>query len=120
MRTPTALLTVAALAFAASSFAQVSPTGTQQPASSPGASQPATPRSSQAGSRRFGPGRFQTGFEAGCEGLTDKAAFSTTVAKSDAIPSPGEALDPHIKKGSEDDVDAVGTRNIGGRGLGNW
>ena len=36
------------------------------------------------------------------------------------LPSPGEALDPHIKKGSEDDVDAIGTRNIGGRGMGNW
>jgi hypothetical protein len=41
-------------------------------------------------------------------------------AKSDALPSPGEALDPHIKAGSEDDVNAVGTRNIGGRGAGNW
>ena len=41
-------------------------------------------------------------------------------AKTDAIPSPGEDLDPHIKKGSEDDVSAIGTRNIGGRGLGNW
>ncbi len=41
-------------------------------------------------------------------------------AKADAIPSPGEALDPHIKQGSEDDVNAVGTRNIGGRGMGNW
>ncbi len=41
-------------------------------------------------------------------------------AKADAIPSPGEALDPKIKKGSEDDVNAVGTRNIGGRGMGNW
>jgi beta-barrel assembly-enhancing protease len=40
--------------------------------------------------------------------------------KSDALPSPGEALDPHIKPGSEDDVNAVGTRNIGGRGAGNW
>ena len=40
--------------------------------------------------------------------------------KADAIPSPGEDLNPHIKKGSEDDVDAVGTRNIGGRGMGNW
>jgi len=40
--------------------------------------------------------------------------------KADSIPSPGEALDPHIKKGSEEDVDAVGTRNIGGRGMGNW
>jgi hypothetical protein len=44
----------------------------------------------------------------------------TTPAETDTLPSPGEALDPHIKKGSEDDVDAVGTRNIGGRGLGNW
>ena len=40
--------------------------------------------------------------------------------KSDDLPSPGEALDPHIKPGSEDDVNAVGTRNIGGRGAGNW
>jgi hypothetical protein len=40
--------------------------------------------------------------------------------KSDSMASPGEDLDPHIKKGSEEDVDAVGTRNIGGRGMGNW
>ena len=45
---------------------------------------------------------------------------TSATAKADAIPSPGEDLDPHIKKGSEDDVDAVGNRNIGGRGLGNW
>ena len=40
--------------------------------------------------------------------------------KDDDIPSPGDQLDPHIKKGREDDVNAVGTRNIGGRGMGNW
>jgi hypothetical protein len=40
--------------------------------------------------------------------------------QTDSIPSPGEALNPHIKPGSEDDVNAIGTRNIGGRGLGNW
>ena len=40
--------------------------------------------------------------------------------KEDSIPSPGEQLDPHIKKGTEEDVDAVGQRNIGGRGMGNW
>jgi len=45
---------------------------------------------------------------------------SDAAAKVVPIPSPGEALDPHIKKGSEDDVDAVGTRNIGKRGLSNW
>jgi len=40
--------------------------------------------------------------------------------KTDSIPNPGEALNPHIKAGSEDDVSAIGTRNIGGRGLANW
>jgi predicted Zn-dependent protease len=49
-----------------------------------------------------------------------KDAKAKVAAKSDSLPSPGEALDPHIKKGSEDDVDAVGNRNIGGRGMGNW
>ena len=49
-----------------------------------------------------------------------KDGAATASAKADAIPSPGEALDPHIKAGSEDDVNAVGTRNIGGRGMGNW
>jgi hypothetical protein len=47
-------------------------------------------------------------------------ANTSDATKTDALPSPGEALDPHIKKGSEDDVNAIGTRNIGGRGLGNW
>ena len=50
----------------------------------------------------------------------DKAAKDDAKAKSDSLPSPGEDLDPHIKVGSEDDVNAVGTRNIGGRGMGNW
>jgi len=43
-----------------------------------------------------------------------------TTAKADSMPSPGDNLDPHIKKGSEEDVNAVGSRNIGGRGMGNW
>ena len=49
-----------------------------------------------------------------------KNDVASTKPKSDTLPSPGEALDPHIKKGSEDDVDAIGTRQIGHRGLGNW
>jgi hypothetical protein len=48
------------------------------------------------------------------------AAANASKKQTDSIPSPGEALDPHIKPGSEDDVNAIGTRNIGGRGLGNW
>jgi hypothetical protein len=52
-----------------------------------------------------------------------KDAKKDVKAKADApteMASPGEDLDPHIKKGTEEDVDAVGQRNIGGRGLGNW
>ena len=44
----------------------------------------------------------------------------TTAKKADPIPSPGEQLDPNIHKGTEEDVNAVGARNIGGRGMGNW
>jgi predicted Zn-dependent protease len=33
---------------------------------------------------------------------------------------PGEDLRKDIAKGSEEDVSAVGNRNIGGRGMGNW
>jgi hypothetical protein len=44
----------------------------------------------------------------------------TDDATTQPMPNPGEALDPNIKKGTEEDVNAVGTRNIGGRGMGNW
>jgi predicted Zn-dependent protease len=49
-----------------------------------------------------------------------KAAAAVAASKTDSLPSPGEDLDPNIKKGSEDDISAVGDRNIGGRGMGNW
>jgi predicted Zn-dependent protease len=49
-----------------------------------------------------------------------QAAKDKVAAKTDSIPSPGDDLNPHIKPGSEDDVNAIGTRNIGGRGFGNW
>jgi beta-barrel assembly-enhancing protease len=50
----------------------------------------------------------------------DKKDAKGVKPKTDVLPSPGEDLNPHIKAGSEDDVAAIGTRNIGGRGLGNW
>lgn len=58
--------------------------------------------------------------DAGTTPAEEKAAAKSAKAKTDSIPSPGEALNPHIKLGSEDDVNAIGTRNIGGRGVGNW
>jgi hypothetical protein len=53
-------------------------------------------------------------------GARDKDGKIIAAPKSDALPSPGEDLDPHIKAGSEDDINAIGTRTIGGRGLTNW
>ena len=62
--------------------------------------------------------------DGGTAAKTDKNAAKSkdkaTTPKEDSIPSPGEALNPHIKAGSEEDVNAIGTRNIGGRGFGNW
>jgi predicted Zn-dependent protease len=60
----------------------------------------------------------------GKTGDSKKDAAKKEAAANDAAAmapaEPGEELDPHIKKGTEEDVDAVGQRNIGGRGMGNW
>jgi hypothetical protein len=46
---------------------------------------------------------------------------STPDATGDKAPPPNtEPKDVHVKSGSIQDVNAVGTRNIGGRGMGNW
>ena len=50
-----------------------------------------------------------------------KAVDAAATKKADSVPAVGEAYDaPKIKKGSEEDVDAVGKRQIGARGAGNW
>jgi hypothetical protein len=115
--------------------AQPSPTPTtpQQsaPASTPGGSSPSAqqPDTTQPDDR---------GDVVGLDSKPDPKSDNKTDAKADpnAKPDPkakpvkeeppiekaepGESLDPHIQKGSEDDVDAVGQRNIGNRGMGNW
>lgn len=48
------------------------------------------------------------------------AVVAGSTVKPAPMASPGEHLDPNIKKGSEADVDAVGQRKIGGRGMRNW
>ena len=124
-----ALVAAGLLTGSASSFAQQAPApaGPATPSSTPAASDPASPASADPGANVPSPGTTSPGTAPGTS--TDGKGDSKTNAKPDAkaaapktdvLPSPGEALDPHIKKGSEDDVDAVGTRNIGGRGLGNW
>ncbi len=89
------------------------PASTTPAASSPATSTPATDTTTAASGQTQTPAP-----DSGNRKALPKAAVTT--AKADTIPSPGEDLDPHIKKGSEEDVDAVGTRNIGGRGMGNW
>ena len=136
-----ALFAVAVLALTTRSYAQQpSSTATPPAATAPTATQPAaqpdTP-SAQSGQTKPSdsptPGTDKPAVGASNDPVPTKgtgidkgaaekpgAKKDTKTAKTDVLPSPGEALDPHIKKGSEDDVDAVGTRNIGGRGLGNW
>jgi predicted Zn-dependent protease len=48
------------------------------------------------------------------------AASSTPPAADPTTVPPTDAKMPGVKAGSVDDVNAVGTRDIGGRGMGNW
>ena len=97
---------------------QPAPTTTPDPgsASTPNSSDPNASDTKTSGGRRTLP-------KPGDDGSSSDVASTTGLPlapKTDTLPSPGEALNPHIKAGSEDDVNAIGTRNIGGRGMGNW
>src|SRR5579863_7843927 len=50
---------------------------------------------------------------------TDTAPAASTPPASSA-PPPTDQKMPGVKQGSVDDVNAVGTRDIGGRVMGNW
>ncbi len=50
----------------------------------------------------------------------EKAREDAKKNNNEPVPDPGDDLRKNIKKGSPDDVSAAGTRDIGGRGLGNW
>ena len=99
--------------------------GQQTPVSAPPVTTPATvpsstPSTQPADTTSAPPVSTPLPTGAGHPTAKDAAAQPDAGKKTDSLPSPGEALDPHIKAGSEDDVAAVGTRNIGGRGMGNW
>ena len=134
MRTRIELGFVALVAIALSigvtrTFAQQPSTPVQQPTPAatqpPGAQDQASPAQSSTDATKDKPAT--SGDDASKDkggkskkGSDKKDSDKASAPQTDVLPSPGEALDPHIKKGSEDDVNAVGTRNIGGRGLGNW
>ena len=108
MRSLPSLSLVALLGFVPLVGAQLTPgTPTQTPSTTPTTPTP-------------GPIPKDPGTDKQPSAKDNKAAADTAKQKTDSLPSPGESLDPNIKKGSEEDVSAIGTRNIGGRGLGNW
>jgi beta-barrel assembly-enhancing protease len=136
MRSVTRLGLAAALTLSVAAYAQTSGT-TPPPATPPSGAQtpPAKPQSTTPPATAA-PDSTTPTVQTTSDASTDKTTPADPKAtkkqikdankqangevKNDTLPSPGEALDPHIKPGSEDDVNAVGTRNIGGRGLGNW
>ncbi len=121
--TVTAFLTISSFAIAASAIAQQPSTspatpGTNTPSTAPPALDSATTPAQTASTDPAKPDATKT--DTAKPDATKPDAKKTDTAKVDSIPSPGDNLDPHIKKGSEEDVNAVGQRNIGGRGMGNW
>jgi hypothetical protein len=110
-----------ALALTLSAVALAQQTPANAPAATTPATVPSTTPSAQPADTTSAP-PVSTPLPTGTDKPTGKDAGAQPDAakKTDSLPSPGEALDPHIKAGSEDDVNAVGTRNIGGRGMGNW
>jgi hypothetical protein len=101
------------------------PGAAQTPGASPTAATPAPPQQTPAATPGTTPSAAPEVTADNGKKSSGKAAKpgkkgDIVEAKEDSIPTPGEELDPHIKKGSEEDVNAVGQRSIGGRGLGNW
>jgi hypothetical protein len=104
---------------------QTDPTSSTPPATDPGA-QPQVPTEGRQPLPKSDPTDTSSTASTGDSKADKKKADADAKAaadakiKADSMPSPGEDLNPHIKPGSEDDVNAIGTRNIGGRGFGNW
>ncbi|GAC1425108.1 MAG: hypothetical protein NVSMB62_22180 [Acidobacteriaceae bacterium] len=131
MRSLTRFGIAALLTLSYGAFAQQSPAPqpATPPAASPTSGQPPSSPAPSASDTRTSPANNSPTKDPGLPGSnapagdskeTKAAGKNVDKPKRDALPSPGEALDPHIKKGSEDDVDAVGNRCIGCRGMGNW
>ena len=109
MRTVTHLGLAALLTVSGGAYAQNTPTTPTTTSGTPTSTGPKGPNSSPVPTDNKAPTADEL-----------KAAKEKVAAKTDSLPSPGEDLKTNIKPGSEDDVSAIGTRNIGGRGFGNW
>jgi beta-barrel assembly-enhancing protease len=79
--------------------------GQNSPQSSPQSSPPSSPSSSP---------------PSAAPSDTPPASSAPASSAPDANTPPADGKMPGVKQGSIDDVNAVGTRDIGGRGMGNW
>lgn len=99
------------------SLAQSTPAGTQTPTTTQ--TNPNGPPNQQPNSKT-GTGPTGDGPVSASKEDLDKARAEAAKNNNEPIPEPGDDLRRDIKKGSENDVSAAGTRDIGGRGMGNW
>lgn len=97
----------------------------QTPSSTTPSNTPASTTSSNPGSQpstksKTGSGPTGDGPVTASKEDLDKARAEAAKNNNEPIPEPGDDLKKNIKKGSIEDVNAAGTRDIGGRGMGNW
>ncbi len=105
-------------AFVSGSLRAQQPTPAQQPPTSNPQAQPANTGQQPTGKT---PTSGPTGGPPPTATPDDLEKARQDAAKNnEPIPNPGDDLRKNIKKGSVEDVDAAGTRDIGKRGLGNW
>ena len=107
------LALIATLSLPAVAFAQTTPVPTS-PTRTNGTPGTTDPTKTPTGGPTNGPPPSATPAD------LEKARAEAAKNNNEPIPDPGDDLKKNIKKGSTDDVEAAGTRDIGGRGLGNW
>ncbi len=114
-------LTVAApYALSAQQTPTTTPSGTPSstPTSTP--SSPSTTGSQPTTTPKTGSGPTGDGPVTASKEDLEKARAEAAKNNNEPIPEPGDDLKKNIKKGSVEDVSSAGTRDIGGRGMGNW
>jgi predicted Zn-dependent protease len=113
------LLVAASLVLAPVAFAQTT-SGSQAPVQNPGQTTPPPTQTSPADPNQTAGQQSPTPPTLPPTTPGDQKSNAQDNPQPSAPPVNTEPKDVHVKQGSIDDVNAVGTRNIGGRGLGNW
>jgi len=110
---------IALLVFALAPF-----TFAQTPGPGPGngTTDPTAPYPGQTSPRQTGPGQTPPAGDPGITPGSPQSGSSNASSDQQSQPAVVQPADPSKVKhdGGKDDVDAVGNRKIGGRGLGNW